>query len=381
MKRWIKYAIAAVIIAIIAAIFYNKIYVVKSTFKTIKPTIGDLHVGVRGIGNVDAKNIYTITAQSGGKIESIFVDEGEWVKKGDTLLTIDAVDAPMLLDEAKLLLNKAKNEAKASKNNLESLQAQKSLIQATFNRYEKLIEQKFATGAEYDKAKSDLQNINAQIEASKAQIASAASEEKRVQKSIEAIEAKLDRLKIYSPVDGYVITKEAEQSQYVLPSTAIFKIVDANTLWVKTNIDERLANQIKLNQKASITLRSKPNETLLGSVDRIVASSNLVTLEREIAVKFDEIPKPFYINEQAEVNIEVADYKNVLKIPLNLLVTNNGKKGVWVARGENAYFESISISAQNDEEVAVSSGIDENTELLIYKPNNKPLSDGMKIFR
>ncbi|DAB28780.1 MAG: efflux transporter periplasmic adaptor subunit [Sulfurimonas sp. RIFOXYD12_FULL_33_39] len=381
MKRWIKYAIAAVIIAIIAAIFYNKIYVVKSTFKTIKPTIGDLHVGVRGIGNVDAKNIYTITAQSGGKIESIFVDEGEWVKKGDTLLTIDAVDAPMLLDEAKLLLNKAKNEAKASKNNLESLQAQKSLIQATFNRYEKLIEQKFATGAEYDKAKSDLQNINAQIEASKAQIASAASEEKRVQKSIEAIEAKLDRLKIYSPVDGYVITKEAEQSQYVLPSTAIFKIVDANTLWVKTNIDERLANQIKLNQKASITLRSKPNEKLLGSVDRIVASSNLVTLEREIAVKFDEIPKPFYINEQAEVNIEVADYKNVLKIPLNLLVTNNGKKGVWVARGENAYFESISISAQNDEEVAVSSGIDENTELLIYKPNNKPLSDGMKIFR
>ncbi|OHE02689.1 MAG: efflux transporter periplasmic adaptor subunit, partial [Sulfurimonas sp. RIFCSPLOWO2_12_FULL_34_6] len=294
---------------------------------------------------------------------------------------IDAVDAPMLLDEAKLLLNKAKNEAKASKNNLESLQAQKSLIQATFNRYEKLIEQKFATGAEYDKAKSDLQNINAQIEASKAQIASAASEEKRVQKSIEAIEAKLDRLKIYSPVDGYVITKEAEQSQYVLPSTAIFKIVDANTLWVKTNIDERLANQIKLNQKASITLRSKPNEKLLGSVDRIVASSNLVTLEREIAVKFDEIPKPFYINEQAEVNIEVADYKNVLKIPLNLLVTNNGKKGVWVARGENAYFESISISAQNDEEVAVSSGIDENTELLIYKPNNKPLSDGMKIFR
>lgn len=381
MKRWMKYAIAAVIVAIIAAFFYNKIYVVKSTFKTIEPIRGDLHVSIRGIGNVDAKNIYTITAQSGGKIEDIFADEGEWVKKGDLLLTIDAVDLPMLLDEAKISLNKAKYEAKASKSNLVSLEAQKNLLQATYNRYEKLIEQKFATQAEYDKAKSDLENINAQINASKAQIASAESEEMRLQKSIEATQTKLDRLKIYSPIDGYVITKEAEKTQYVLPSTPIFKIVDPKTLWIKTNIDERVADQVKLMQKASITLRSKPNEKLNGTVSRIVAASNLVTLEREIAVSFESIPTPFYINEQAEVNIDVAEYIDVLKVPLNLVVTYKGEKGVWVAEGENAYFKPLCISAQSDEYAAVSSGIDANTQLLIYTSSNKPLSNGMKIFK
>ena len=381
MSRWLKYTIIAILITIGGALFYNKVYIPKSTFKTIKPTTGDLHVSVRGIGNVDAKNIYTITAQSGGKIETIFFDEGEWVKKGELLLTIDAVELPILLDEAKLLLNRAKSEAKVAKNDLQSLEAQKRLLQATYNRYEKLIEQKFATKAEYDKAKSDLENINAQINSSKAKIASASSEEKRAQKSIEAIETKLDRLKIHSPIDGYVITKEAQMSQYVLPSTTIFKIVDADTLWVKTNIDERLAQQIKLNQKASITLRSKPNEKLKGSVSRVVALSNAVTLEREIAVAFDEIPKPFYINEQAEVSIEVATYKNALKIPLNLIVTYRGKNGVWVANKEEAYFKELSILAQNDEEAAVLSGVDENSELLLYTKSNRPLSDGMKIFR
>ena len=376
-----KYTIAAVIIVIIAAIFYNKVYIVKSTFKTIEPIRGDLHVSIRGIGNVDAKDIYNITAQSGGKIEDIYFDEGERVKKGDLLLTIDAVELPMLLDEAKISLESAKYEAKSAKGDLESLEAQKSLVQATYNRYEKLIAQKFATQAEYDKAKSDLQNINARIEASKAQIASARSQERRVQKSIEAIEAKLERLNIYSPIDGYVITKEAQKSQYVLPSTTVFKIVDPKTLWIKANIDERVADKVKLMQKASISLRSRPDEKLPGIVSRIVATSNLVTLEREIAVSFETIPTPFYINEQAEVNVEVQEYKDVLKVPLNLIVKYKGEKGVWVAKDEEAYFKPISVLAQSYEYAAISSGVDANTQLLIYTNSNKPLSNGMKIFR
>lgn len=381
MKNWIKYTIIAIFIAIGGALFYNKVYVVKSTFETTKPIVGDLHVTIRGIGNVDAKNIYAITAQTGGKIENIFFDEGEWVKKGDLLLSIDPVDMPMLLGEAKLSLKKSSHEAESAKDNKESLEAQKVLLQATYDRYKKLLEQKFVSRAEYDKAKSDLDNINAQINSSKAKIASAASEELRVQKSIEAIGAKLERLKIYSPIDGYVIAKEAEKNQYVLPSAPIFKIVDPKTLWVKANIDERLANQVKVMQKATIKLRSKPNEKIKGTLQRVVAMSNAVTLEREVNIGFDVTPEQFYINEQAEVNIEVAQHENVLKIPLKLLVTKEGKKGVWVAEGNNAFFKPVTILAQNDEEAAISSGIDANTELLLIAPNNKPLSNGMKIFR
>ena len=381
MKTWIKYTLIILFIAIGGAIFYNKIYVVKSTFATIKPTKGDLDVTIRGIGNVDAKNIYTITAQTGGKIEEIYFDEGAWVKKGDLLLSIDPVDTPILIDEAKLALKKAQHEAEATASNLDSLEAQKALVQATYNRYEKLREQKFVSEAEYDKAKSDLQNINAQISASKSQIASAASEQLRLKKSIEAIETKLGRLKIYSPVDGYIASKEAEKAAYVLPSATIFKIVDPKTLWVKVNIDERLANGVKLTQKASIKLRSQPENKLKGTVERIVAMSNPVTLEREVAIGFESVPTPFYINEQAEVNIAVAKHENVLKIPIRLVVTQEGKKGIWVARENNAYFIPISILAQSDNEVAVSSGIEADTDLLIYTPVNKPLSEGMKIFR
>ncbi|OHE19266.1 MAG: hypothetical protein A2525_09305 [Sulfurimonas sp. RIFOXYD12_FULL_36_11] len=134
-------------------------------------------------------------------------------------------------------------------------------------------------------------------------------------------------------------------------------------------------------QKATIKLRSKPNEKIIGTLQRVVAMSNAVTLEREVNIGFDVTPETFYINEQAEVNIEVAQHENVLKIPLKLLVAKDGKKGVWVAEGNNAFFKPVTILAQNDEEAAIDSGIDANTELLLITPSNKPLSDGMKIFR
>ncbi len=381
MKSWIKYTLIAAVIIAGGAIFYKKVYVVKSTFEMTQPTKGDLQVSVKGIGNVDAKNIYAITAQSGGRIEEIHFDEGMWVKKGDLLLSIDAVELPSLIGEAKATLQKSSHEAASAKENIASLEAQKVLLEATYERYKKLLEQKFVSQAEYDKAKSDLDNIKAQINSQRAKIASAASEEQRMQKNIEALQTKLERLKVYAPVDGYVISKEAEKASYVLPSTVIFKIVDPTTLWVRANIDERVAQSVKVGQNASIKLRSKPNEKLKGTLQRVVAMSNAVTLEREVNIGFDATPETFYINEQAEVAIQIAMHKDVLKVPLKLLVKHDGKKGLWVADGEKAYFKEVSILAQNDEEAAIGSGIEMGTELLVPKINNKPLSDGMKIFR
>lgn len=381
MKSWMKYTLIAAIIIAGGTLFYKKVYVVKSTFEIAQPTKGELKVSVKGIGNVDAKNIYAITAQSGGRIEEIHFDEGMWVKKGDLLLSIDAVELPSLIGEAKATLQKSSHEAASAKENIASLEAQKVLLEATHERYKKLLEQKFVSQAEYDKAKSDLDNIKAQINSQKAKIASAASEEQRMQKNIEALQTKLERLKIYAPVDGYVISKEAEKASYVLPSTVIFKIVDPTTLWVRANIDERVAQSVKVGQNASIKLRSKPNEKLKGTLERVVAMSNAVTLEREINIGFDATPETFYINEQAEVNIHVATHKDVLKVPVKLLVKHEGKKGLWVADGERAYFKEVSVLAQSDEEAAIGSGIEAGAELLVPKINNKPLSEGMKIFR
>jgi len=379
MKPYMKYLIAVVSVAIIVGIFYIRVYIPKSTYETIEPTVGDLQVSVQGIGNVSALKIYSITAQTGGRILKLLVDDGAWVKKGDLLVVMDGVDLPQQLDVAKANLIKISYDITASENELQNLKAQKELLQITYSRYAKLKEQGFASQSEYDKADAELKSVNANMAVARSRIHSAKAALVVAQKSRDVIQTKIDRLKVLSPIDGYVISKSAEVAQNVLPSTPILTIVDPKTLWVETKIDERISSQIKIAQSATITLRSQPQKLYKGSVKRILSMSDAVTLEREVDVAFETLPTPFYINEQAEVHIVVQNLSGVVKIPTKVVVQKDGKLGVWLVENSRAKFQVIEKIAQNDTEVAISN-IDKASHIIVPNTKKKPLSDGAKVY-
>ena len=379
MNKVIKYVIYGVVIVALAFVVYKKVFIPKHTFETVQPSRGTLNKEIFGIGEVGAKNIYAINAQTGGKVLQIKSDEGEWVKKGDLLVVIDAVDLPQLIQEAKISVYKAKSELHATQKELDSLLAQKVLTKLTYDRYKKLKEKAFVSQSEYDKAKADLESIEASLKATQAHIDSSKAEIVRLQKALEALEVKLSRYKIYAPVDGYVISKNVEVAQSVLPTQTILKIVDPKTVWIKAYIEEKISGDIKLGQNASITLRSQSNKKLSGHVSRIVAQSDAVTQEREVDVSFDSLPIPFYINEQAEVRIITQQFKNVLKIPSDLIVYKDKQAGVWVKKDGHAHFLHITIILLNDNYAAVKN-LDEKSQLLVPDKSKKSLSEGMRIY-
>ena len=379
MNKRIKYIIIAILVIVGIVLFYKNVYIVKTTYKTLSPKVANLDIKVFGIGNVSAKDIYSITAQTGGKIISILTDEGQWVKKGDLLITIDPVDIPELVEEMLISVEKTKSEFKALIKESESLNAQKELALITYKRYEKLVKQSFVSKSEFDKAKTDLNALTAQLEATLVRIESSKIEVQRTQKNADSLKTKLSRFQIYAPVDGYVISKSAEVAQNVASSTTILKIVDPKTLWIKAYIDEKISGDIKVGQKAEITLRSQSNKQFTGSVKRIVAQSDAVTQEREINVAFDELPIPFYTNEQARVTINAKTISNAITIPLNTLKVEDGKEGVWTLIDNKAYFKELNIQAKGDNEAAIISGIKTEDIIIIPDSSKKALSEGMRI--
>lgn len=379
MNKKIKYIIIILLAIVGGFLFYKNVYIVKTTYKTLSPKVANLDIKVFGIGNVSAKDIYSITAQTGGKIISILTDEGQWVKKGDLLITIDPVDMPELVQEMLISVEKTKSELKALIKESESLNAQKELALITYKRYEKLVKQSFVSKSEFDKAKTDLNALTAQLEATLVRIESSKIEVQRTQKNADSLKTKLSRFQIYAPVDGYVISKSAEVAQNVASSTTILKIVDPKTLWIRAYIDEKISGDIKVGQKAEITLRSQSNKQFTGYVKRIVAQSDAVTQEREINVAFDELPIPFYINEQARVTINAKTISNAITIPLNTLKVEDGKEGVWTLIDNKAYFKELNIQAKGDNEAAIISGIKTEDIIIIPDSSKKALSEGMRI--
>ena len=378
MNKYKNYLIAAALVAVGAFLFYNKIYLPKTTYERLSPQKGDFDVTIFGIGTLSANNIYTINAQNPGKIERITKDAGDWVKKGELLVRMDSVDMPMLLQEAQISVKKAKLEREASQKELESLLAQRSLSLVTYKRYKRLFEQKFASKAEYDKAKAELESIDAQIAATKARIESAAAETKRAQKASEALEAKLSRYEIYAPVDGYVIARGSDEQESVLTNTPILTVVDPKSVWVVAYVDERISGGISKGDKAIIRLRSKESQLLAGYVKRIAPQSDPITQEREIDVAFESLPTPFFINEQAEVDVTTKQLKDAVIVPSKLLRFKEKNAGIWIEKDGKAHFAKVKVLGNNGKESAVE-GIESSATLLVESAEKKALKEGMRV--
>ncbi len=378
MKSLSKYIILLAIIAGAGTVFYNKVYIPKTTYERSSATVGDLSVQVFGIGNLGAKNIYAVSAGVSAKVLDMLHDEGEWIKKGDLLTTLDSVDLPIQLNESKIGVDKAYSELMASQKELASLQAQKNLAFVTYTRYKKLKKQSFASQSEYDKAKADLKVIEAQTEVTEAHINSAKMEITRAKEAVKALQERLSRYKVYAPVDGYIVAKKAEVSQTLLANQTLFEIVNPQDVWVKAYIDEKISGDVKLGSSATIHLRSNSVKEYKGIVKRVVAQSDAITQEREVDVAFENLPLPFFINEQAEVNIDTKEYKNVVKIKADALVYKDQKSGVWIMKNSKAHFVIVKVLAISNGVVAVD-GLDKNSEILIANIKKKTLKEGMEV--
>ncbi len=377
MKSIYKYLIAVIVVGAIAFGIYNKVYIPKTTYKTIQASRGDISINIFGIGEVSAKTIYKVTAGVNGTILSLDTDEGLWVHKGDVIATIDSVDLPITIEEAKISVTKAQTELIALKKELESLVAQKHLAALTYKRYAKLKSQSFVSQSEFDKAKADLAVIQAQIDTTRAHIRSSKAEIVRVQKSVEALQEKLKRYTVIAPVNGYVIVKGADKGQSVGATQTLFEIVRPEDVWIKAHIDERISGDITIGAKAFIKLRSQ-QKRFEAYVKRIAPQSDPVTQEREVDVAFKNVPKPFYINEQAEVFIATKELHNVVLIPATALVYKDEITGVWIKQDNKAHFQQVQLLGISDAQAAID-GLSKNALLLIASTKNKPLKEGMKV--
>ena len=375
----IKMAIIVFILGGGITFFYNKVYLPKSKYEVYYAKKGTTAVEVFGIGELDAKDIYSVGIPTGGKILSIETDQGHYIKKGDIVATVDPVDLKEHLDTAKSSFSRVEIDFQSVKEELSIAKDQAALSLSTYEKDLEIYKAKGISRLAYEKSKTAMLTAKTQVALAKSKVSSMKIHLQEVQYDISGIEKRLAQLTILSPVDGYVIEKTVLPGQSVPPAFTLVKIVDPQTLWIKAWIDERISGKVKVGQKAKITLRSRATLPYDAVVRRIAAISDAVTQEREVDVGFVKIPEPFYINEQAEVSITVETFKDLYKIPLRYLTVRDGKKGIWINKNGKAHFIGLSIVAEDGEFAGVKNKINSETEVLIPDAKKKPLFEGISI--
>jgi len=121
-----------------------------------------------------------------------------------------------------------------------------------------------------------------------------------------------------------------ERGTALTAGQSVFTLIDPQTVWVLTYIDESKAGEIRVGEPAEIVLRSLPHQRFHGRVARIQPESDRVNEERRVEIAFDRIPANFNLGEQAEVYITTVHLAQPLLVPEAAIIGLGRNRGtVW----------------------------------------------------
>lgn len=382
-KSWRIWAVLAVLVIGLGALFYHKVYQPKSTYQTVQPMQGEFAVWVQGLGELDAQRFYPLGFTGNGRLIETLVDQGDKVQKGQLLAQLDAAELQATYGEMQALQNKTSLEVKANLQDIELNQERYDLAKLAHNRNKSLLKRKMISQSVFDQSESAMMQADIAVKSARTRLTLVKAELQRIEKSLEVIEVKLDNLKLYAPEDLLVVERLAESGQSVVPGQAIFKVLEPQSLWVKAYVDERVSGKLALNQPAEITLRSQA-QTYQGFVKRIDAQSDAVTLERVAYIAFQPPLPPPFLFEQAQVKIHTDTLQDVWILPNKVLSMHNEQQGVWLKQNGRTQFMPLSIAASNPQQFALAKEanpqLSAESELIVPDKSKKPLFDGARVF-
>lgn len=194
--------------------------------------------GVECVGKVELppQAKYSIHAKVGGFVKSVYLIEGQPVKKGSVLAVIESPEFASLQKE---FLRASANYSFAKNN---------------YDRKTKLAESQSISEKELQKSKMELNATNADFIGLKAELELMGFQPNEIEKGIIQ-----KNLALISPVSGYVIMANINNGQKVNPEDLLFEIIDKSQVHIKMQVNSKDVRKLKEGDKFTVTI---PGEKL-----------------------------------------------------------------------------------------------------------------------
>ncbi len=245
--------------------------------------------------------ITRISSQLAARIEQVHVQDNQHVKPGDLLVSLEAGDFRLALEQARANLAIREAELAQARSRLErqtsliaASQASVNAAQANLERSQKdlsrvealrkpgfVSEERVTTlSADARVARSQRQKAEADLAAQRQQVATLEADVKRLQAQmdgaraeIERAELNLGRTEIRAPISGIVGQRSARNGQYVPVGAYLMSIVPDEDIWVQANFKETQIGRMQVGLRAELTFDTFPDTPIEGRVESLSPAS------------------------------------------------------------------------------------------------------------
>lgn len=203
-------------------------------------------VDIQVVGNVEAYSTVTIKAQASGEVTKVGFQQGDYVKKGDLLYTIDPRPLQGALQQAEANLARDEAQEKQAEANLARDTAQTEYAKAQAGRYEKLFRNGVISKEQADQFQSNADAMMAAVNADKAAIASARAAAVATKAMVESARVQLGYTTIRSPIEGRTGNLVLKEGNIVTAnSTELITINQVQPIYVTFSVPEAQLSAIK----------------------------------------------------------------------------------------------------------------------------------------
>jgi HlyD family secretion protein len=245
-------------------------------------------------------------------------------------------------------------------------------------RYIELGKQHFVSQSVVDGKLQLRQSADAQVAAAQSALASAREDLARLQAERAGAQQQRSNIRLLAPVDGVVVSRDAEPGSTVIAGQAVLKLQEPGSLWVTVRLDQGRSAGLRAGLPADIVLRSSPSKGLSGKVARVEPISDSVTEERIAQVAFDTLPPGVSSNEMADVTLHLPAASDVLVLPNAALRHRGAETGVWLRADGTLRFVPVKTGAEGlDGKVQIVDGLKAGDEVVVY--SERELKDDSRI--
>lgn len=300
-------------------------------------------------GSLDPEWQAEIGSKVDGRLEKVFVKEGDRVTKGQVLAMLEAIDTDANLTSARGSFMDAETNLKKA--------------EMDYMRYAKLGESGAVSQAVVDNYRFARDNAKAKLESARGNLLSQQS------KAVDT--------RIIAPNDGIVYKRYYQEGYYAKAATPIFAIADISSLKTTIHIPEGNISEVAVGNKAKVELAAYPGKNVEGTITRIapVADTPSHTFAAEVSIPNGDNMRAGIF---ATVMLEASAKENVMVVPLQAIVMRDDQKTVFVPDKDGFVKRKVIDVGYMDDKIAeVKAGLEEN-ELIVVEGHNK-LREGSQI--
>ena len=293
-------------------------------------------------GNVTTKNLLMIYPEYSGVLTNVYVKEGQKVRKGEVLARIDDGGLSQQLAQLKI---------------------QSELAKTTFERQQRLWDQKIGSEMQYLQAKSNYESQDQAI----------AQLEQQVAKTI-----------VRAPFSGTIDDVLTEQGSVVMPGQSeLMRIVNLDNMYIVTDVPEKYISQITRNKKVEVEfpILGKKIDSKVRQVGYFINPNNR-TFKVEISIPNKE--RSIKPNLTAKLKINDYTNENALLIPQGIISENaSGEQYIYVIKDKVGNDEAVAektvieTGLTQGDLIEVTSGLEKGDEIVME--GARSVNDGQKV--